>query len=276
MQGCGNDFILLDFLHGDAPSFRQSEVRWACDRHFGLGADGLVILQPSSVAQAGWKFYNRDGSLAEMCGNAARCVILYLSQRHFPGEAVITLETEAGVIRGRLLGDGRVEVTMPCPSLDEYQDKVLRAGDQIFHTYCVNTGVPHAVLEVQDLATYPVSHIGSEILRHAAFEPHQTNVTFFQRLVGARILSTTFERGVERETLACGTGAVAAARIFSELYQRPFPVEVQVPGGLLTVDKTAETFLLQGPAESVWEVTAENWPRDFDPPHPFSDRKGKR
>jgi len=278
MHGCGNDFLIADDFSGHFPELSPGDVRYLCDRNFGLGADGLAVLQEGKETDAKWLFYNCDGSEAEMCGNAARCVIRYLGENHFPGGDAISLETLAGVIKGRTLEDGVVEVTMLSESQDsfELQEKVLEIHGETLQMYCLNTGVPHAVIEVKSLKGYPVDKIGSAILNHPAFAPEKTNVTFFQRLVGNRILSTTFERGVEKETFACGTGAAAAALVFADIYLESLPVEVQVPGGELAVDLSPATryLLLRGPATYVGEVEALDIPAEFSQPELFGHRKG--
>src|SRR3954469_13512850 len=112
MQGCGNDFLFVDSLNSGDTRLRPREIVYLCDRNFGVGADGVAVLTKSEVADAGWEFFNSDGSVAEMCGNAARCAIRYLGDRYFPGDDVISLETKAGVIKGRKLGAEQIEVTL--------------------------------------------------------------------------------------------------------------------------------------------------------------------
>ncbi len=278
MHGCGNDFLILDYLDARAPDFFPSEIVYLCDRNHGLGADGLVILRDAKEAHAGWDFYNSDGSRAEMCGNAARCVIRYLAERHYPSEVPISLQTDVGIIKGKMLDiPNHVEITLSPNSIQriEYEQKLVVAGENSFDVYCVNTGVPHAVLEVKDISTYPILDVGKRLLKHPAFGEQGTNVTFFQRLVGQKIKTTTFERGVEHETFACGTGVAAAAMIFSELYLQPFPVEVEAPGGTLFVDisPVSKMILLQGPAEYVYTVELDLIPQNFIKPSLYSDRK---
>ncbi len=267
MQGCGNDFLFVDSIKGVAPRFRQSEVQYYCDRHFGVGADGLVVLHASEKADVAWTFYNSDGSPAEMCGNAARCAIKYVSERYLPNETV-SLETAAGIVKGRYLGDGRVEVALlpKKPFEFEYVEHILEIDKNVYQLFVTNTGVPHAVLEVKDLMTYPVSRIGRQIQAHALFQKDGTNVTFYQRLVANRIRATTFERGVGEETLACGTGAAAAALVFSQHYAQPVPINVSVPGGDLLVDisPVSQVLLLTGPAEHVFDVELESAPPHFE------------
>jgi len=274
MQGCGNDFLVLDGIQNETKPLTSEEAVFWCDRHFGIGADGLMVLRRGSQTDAEWEFYNSDGSRAQMCGNGARCAIRFLSERHFPKQAEISLKTPAGVVQGKVLEPGRVEIVLSTGPALEYQEKILHIEDTALTLACVDTGVPHAVLEVRDLLTYPIARIGRAVQAHPAFQDEGTNVTFFQKLTGNQILSTTFERGVEAETLACGTGAAAAAFIFSELYLQKFPIVVKVPGGNLEVDFTAEKQLsLTGPADFVFEVRAEKPASWALPPRPYSERR---
>lgn len=239
----------------------------------------MVVLRSAVGTDAKWDFYNSDGSRAEMCGNAARCAIRYLSDRYFPGDRLISLETKAGVIRGKKISSEVVEVMLlPQKGLElVHHERVIQVDGNAYQLYCIDTGVPHAVLEVKDLDTYPVDTVGRMIQKHAAFQPSETNVTFFQRLSGRRIRSTTYERGVEGETFACGTGAAAAALVFSELYLESLPVEVHVPGGELEVDLSpvSRVLLLRGPADYVMEVEIEHIKAGFEVPALFGARRRK-
>lgn len=277
MNGCGNDFLFLDLMReSEMFNMRPHEVAYLCDRNFGIGADGLVLLGRSFVGNAKWIFYNCDGQEAEMCGNAARCAIRLLGDRYFPDERLLSLETKAGLIKGRRLEGDQVEITLSTEPVKrfEYQEKVLRVGEQAVTLYTVNTGVPHAVIEVKDIRTAPIEKYGKLFVRHPAFMPEGTNVTFYQVHIGQKILSTTFERGVEKETLACGTGAAAAAIVYSELYMQPLPIQVTVPGGELEVTLSGEArrLLLRGPAEYGFEVSIDELPAEFTPKLPFSYR----
>lgn len=278
MHGCGNDFLILDDFGGHMPELGPADIRYLCNRNFGLGADGLVVLRPGEETDAKWDFYNCDGSEAAMCGNAARCVIRYLSDHHFPGGGAITLETLNGVIRGRLLEDSSVEVSLLPDRQDafELEEKLLEINNgEAIQLFSLDTGVPHAVIEVKNLHGYPVASVGSQILNHPAFAPAKTNVTFFQRTVGNRIIATTFERGVEQETFACGTGAAAAALVFADIYLESLPIEVQVPGGELVVDLSPATqyLLLRGPATYVAIFEIEEVPSEFKAPLLFGSQK---
>jgi len=276
MQGCGNDFLFLDGIKNEIAPLSSEEAVYWCDRHFGVGADGLVVLRRGKDTDAEWEFYNSDGSRAEMCGNAARCAFRFLSERHFPGDRSISLKTPAGVIHGRAVEPGRIEIILSAGKeiALEYKEKILHVEDTAFTLACTNTGVPHAVLEVKDLMTYPITRLGRALQAHPAFLPEGTNITFFQRVAGNQILSTTFERGVEEETLACGTGAAAAAFIFSEMYLQKFPIQVKVPGGTLEVGLTAEKRItLTGPGDYVFELDATKPSEWKTPARPYSTRR---
>lgn len=276
MHGCGNDFLLYDAVRGMRPNLTKMDVIYLCDRQFGVGADGLVILHRGHDALAGWVFYNSDGSEAEMCGNAARCAIKYLTDVHFPDESIISIETLAGIIKGKKLDAKNVEVTLRSEKNVEfsYEEKVIKVGEHTLRIFCINTGVPHAVIEVSDIQSYPIDEVGRLLVKHPAFGPNGTNVTFFQKALGTRIFATTFERGVERQTLACGTGAAAAALIFSEQHLLPVPIEISVPGGELVIDRSpmSHKLLLRGPAEYVMKVEVDSIPLGYKPAEFFGRR----
>ncbi|MBI1859806.1 MAG: diaminopimelate epimerase [Deltaproteobacteria bacterium] len=260
MEGCGNDFLMIDSIRGRSINdLNKAQVTQICDRHLGVGADGLVLLHEGGEGvTARWKFYNADGSEAGMCGNAARCAIVYLADRHFPRERVISIMTQAGLVKGKKLGANYAEVAMVSKKNPDFRfdDKLLAVeGHGTVRTYVIDTGVPHAVVEVENLGAYPLIEVGQSLRRNPHFGREGTNVTFFQKTTGNVIRATTFERGVEDETLACGTGAVAAANIFSETYLQALPITVQVPGGEMVVDVSpvSKTMLLRGPANYVFE-----------------------
>ncbi len=173
MHGCGNDFLFLDYMGDEPPQFRPLEIQTLCHRQFGVGADGFVVLRSSIVADAAWKFYNCDGSEAEMCGNAARCAVRYLADRHFPGDEAISLETKVGIIKGKKVSNEIVEITL-FPNQDKkfsYDEKIITTDRNVFNVFCINTGVPHAVIEVKDLYTYPINQVGRLLLKHPTFQP---------------------------------------------------------------------------------------------------------
>ncbi len=261
MNGAGNDFVLIDNRARKVRLSRSQVVR-LCDRHRGVGADGVLLLVPSASGKAdwAWEFYNRDGSTGEMCGNGARCFSRFV-QKLTGVSGGLTFETEAGVITASFQGE-RVTVNLTPPGdLRLNQRVVLSVGTETIHA--INTGVPHAVLFVPDADRVMMEQLGPEIRHHPHFGPKGTNVNFAQRLGPNHIRVRTFERGVEGETLACGTGVTAAALIAARLHGFTSPVNVQVQGG----EELAVTFKeeggefrevrLSGPAEFVFEGRIE-------------------
>ena len=261
MNGAGNDFVLLDNRAGKMSLTREQVVR-LCDRHRGIGADGVLILVPcrSGKADWAWDFYNSDGSTGEMCGNGARCFARFV-QKTVGRAGDFTFETEAGVIAATFYGE-RVTVNLTKPKDLRLDERViLSTGTETIHS--LNTGVPHAVLYVSDADKAMVQSLGLEIRRHAHFGPRGTNVNFVQVLGPNHIRVRTFERGVEGETLACGTGVSAAALISARVHMFTSPVKVQVQGGdTLEVSFTDgggefDEVRLTGPAEFVFEGRIE-------------------
>jgi diaminopimelate epimerase len=261
MSGAGNDFVLVDNRSQKLKLTSEQVVR-LCDRHRGVGADGVIILVPSKTGKAdwAWDFYNSDGSTGEMCGNGARCFGRYVASRTGSPKD-FTFETGAGIIKAQLSGE-RVTVNLTSPNDLVLNDKIpLSTGPEVIHS--LNTGVPHAVLFVPDADKAMVMQLGPEIRRHAHFAPKGTNVNFVQVLDSNSIRVRTYERGVEGETLACGTGVSASALISSRLHKFTSPVKVQVQSGeQLEVGFTEknggfDNVRLTGPAEFVFEGKIE-------------------
>ena len=257
MNGAGNDFVLID-NRGQTVQLSREQIVRICDRHRGVGADGLILLVPCSSGKAdwAWKFYNSDGSSGEMCGNGARCFARFV--RACTGlNRAFTFETEAGIISVAFQGE-LVTVHLTAPIDLQINQKIpLRDGPALLHS--INTGVPHAVLFVPDADKAMVMQLGAEIRRHAQFAPRGTNVNFVQVLAPNRIRVRTFERGVEGETLACGTGVTAAALVSARIQRFGSPVRVQVQGGdelEVAFQESEERFSdvrLTGPADFVFE-----------------------
>ena len=261
MNGAGNDFVLIDNRARKLKLSRDQVVR-LCDRHRGVGADGVMLLVPpvSGKADWAWEFYNSDGSAGEMCGNGARCFARFV-QKLTGLTRGFSFETEAGVIASSFQGDQVTVSLTPPKDLRLNEQVALSVGAQTIHS--INTGVPHAVLFVPEADRAMVQQLGPEIRRHAYFGPKGTNVNFVQRLGPNQIRVRTFERGVEGETLACGTGVTAAALVAARLHGFTSPVKVQVQGGeQLEVSfredqgEFAEV-RLTGPAEFVFEGRIE-------------------
>lgn len=229
MNGAGNDFVLID-NRAQKLKLSREQVARICDRHRGAGADGLILLIPAKSGKAdwAWEFFNSDGSTGEMCGNGARCFARFV-QKQAGMTRDFSFETEAGVISARFHGE-RVSVNLTEPVGLRLNEKLaLRDGPT--HMHSLNTGVPHAVLFVPDADQAMVMQLGPEIRRHPHFAPKGTNVNFVQVLGPNRIRVRTYERGVEGETLACGTGVTASALISARVHHFSSPIQVQVQGG---------------------------------------------
>jgi diaminopimelate epimerase len=229
MNGAGNDFVLLDNRTHRFQLTREQIIR-LCDRHRGVGADGVIELVACASGKAdwAWNFHNSDGSEASMCGNGARCFARFV-QRVTGQDRDFTFETGAGVVKARFRGE-LVSIGMTPPrDLALNQDLPVSTGSMMVHS--VNTGVPHAVVLVPDADHAPVATAGPELRHHPHFAPRGTNVNFVQVLGPGNIRVRTFERGVEGETLACGTGVTASALIVSRIKGWTSPVRVRVQGG---------------------------------------------
>lgn len=261
MSGAGNDFILVDNRDGRV-ALTPAQVARLCHRQFGIGADGVLLLKPAAngAAQWAWDFYNSDGSTADMCGNGARCFARF-ARRAAGGEGPLTFETGAGVITGTFDGE-RVTVNLTPPHGLRLDETVATAARPVT-VHSLNTGVPHAVVFVPDADAAMVQERGRELRFHPHFGPKGTNVNFVQVLGPGAIRVRTYERGVEGETLACGTGVTAAALVSTRKHGWPSPVDVQVQGG----DRLQVAFReavgefadvrLTGPATFVFEGTVE-------------------
>jgi diaminopimelate epimerase len=259
MNGAGNDFVLVDNRERKIQLFPAQIVR-LCDRNRGVGADGAILLVPCASGRAdyAWQFYNSDGSTGEMCGNGARCFARF-TQKVAGASNPFTFETEAGVITARFDGD-RVTVNLTASKdLKLGANLPLSTGTETVHF--VNTGVPHAVVFVPDADKAMVRELGPELRHHPHFGPRGTNVNFVQLLGNNQIRVRTFERGVEGETLACGTGVTACAIVAAETHGFTSPVQVRVQGGdtlEVSFNKTSNGYKdvqLTGPADFVFEGT---------------------
>lgn len=258
MTGAGNDFILADNRAGTI-SLSREQVARLCHRQFGIGADGLMLLVPSKdgAADWAWQFWNSDGSDAEMCGNGARCFARYIQRTTGWKAPTVRFQTAAGVIGAEFLGD-RVTVTLTSPHSLRLREAVSSTQGSL-EVSSLNTGVPHAVVFVPDADRAMVQQLGAELRWHEHFKPRGTNVNFAQIREHNSIRVRTYERGVEGETLACGTGVSASAMVSAAVHGFTSPVRVQVQGGdelEVAFDRQGDTFSnvrLTGPATFVFE-----------------------
>lgn len=223
MHGAGNDFVMIDDREEKLPLADTKLIARLANRPDGVGCEGVIVVRPSDEADFSMRFFNPDGSEAELCGNGARCVAAFAYAIGAAKKPKMCFETLAGLIHAEVISDHRVTIEMPEP-------KDLKAD-------FVNSGVPHAIVPVTDLAAADVACEGRRIRYSAEFAPAGTNVDFvtFEGKNALRI--RTYERGVEAETFACGTGSVAAALIGVAQYGLEFPVVVRTVRGVeLTVD----------------------------------------
>jgi diaminopimelate epimerase len=229
MSGSGNDFIIIDNrdLSLNVGDIRQF-VQKVCRHKLSVGADGLFLIEPSARADFKWQFFNSDGSTAEMCGNGSRCVARYAYYRGIAGKKM-SFETIAGIISAEV-NDDVVKVKLTDPSPINLGEKIDVAG-RIFVLDNVNTGVPHAVAFVDNLESFAVAEWGRKIRFHEHFAPKGTNADFATVLTKHKIQLRTYERGVEDETLACGTGTVAAVLAAAQRGLVASPVDVLVQSG---------------------------------------------
>jgi diaminopimelate epimerase len=258
MNGAGNDFVCLNNLKGELRLTRKVIAR-LCDRQAGVGSDGLLVLE-KAVPGAGdvrMRYYNPDGGEAEMCGNGARCFARYAARALRWRKPTITFQTKAGLVTGEFLeAEVRVGLTEPEPS---GAVRTLEVNGRTLEVHSINTGVPHAVVFVSDVEAVDVLSDGRAIRRHAAFEPKGTNVNFVQMMGSRRLRVRTYERGVEGETLACGTGVTAAALLAHAVHGVKGPVKVRVQSGadlmvgFCRVGSGFEQVTLHGPAQFVFE-----------------------
>jgi len=255
MVGAGNDFIVID-NRVSGIGYRVSLsmlARSVCQRQTGLGADGLLVLEKSKKADLKMRIFNADGSEAEMCGNGLRCVALYARDT-----GKVKIETKAGIYDVSVRGKDRVKIKMEGVR-DLCLDLALMVNGRSIKVNYVDTGVPHTVIFVEGLEDIDVGSIGRNIRYHKKFKPRGTNVDFVEIINDKNIKMRAYERGVEGETLACGTGAVAAAIVTGIGYRESrIGVNVRTRGGTLKVyfkkiGKKIKDVYLEGEAKEVYK-----------------------
>jgi diaminopimelate epimerase len=255
MNGAGNDFVMVDNRDGSR-TLSKEQIARLCNRHRGIGADGLIAVEGSPELPR-MRYYNADGGEAEMCGNGARCFARYTAHLLGLTSGSLSFQTEAGILTAQLLPDDRVRLRMSEPHSLQLAHS-LRVLDRDLEVHSLNTGVPHAVTFVKNLEETPVFELGRALRQHQRFAPAGTNSNFVQVLELGSLAIRTYERGVEDETLACGTGVVAAALIHHHLSKSPSPISVQVRGGdtlevgFLQENGHPVAVTLSGPADFVF------------------------
>ncbi|MEJ5347866.1 MAG: diaminopimelate epimerase [Desulfosoma sp.] len=261
MTGSGNDFIIIDNRQGMIPLEGSRDfVKAVCRRKLSAGADGVILIESDSECDFSWRFFNADGSEAEMCGNGARCAARFAHLQGIVTRNTMTFRTLAGTIQAQVDGI-RVRVQMTPPHGYEPNLEVSIQG-QSLRVHFINTGVPHVVLFLDSpnqLSQFDVFSIGRALRYHSRFAPAGTNANFVTVLGPSQLKIRTYERGVEDETLACGTGSIAAALIATaQGLVRP-PVQVETQSGETLVIHFQESggefrdVFLEGDAKVVYE-----------------------
>jgi diaminopimelate epimerase len=223
MHGAGNDFIMIDDREGRFPIDDHRRIAAMATRPDGIGCEGVIVVQKSEKADFRMRFFNPDGTEADLCGNGSRCVAAFARESGVVASDKMAFETDAGLVRAEVLGDSLVKVVMPDP--------------RDFREDFVNSGVPHRIVPVENLAKTDVEGEGRRIRLSEDYAPEGTNVDFVTYRAPNRVSMRTYERGVEAETGACGTGAVAAAVVGVADYGLEFPVRVTTSLGYdLVVD----------------------------------------
>jgi len=226
----GNDFIIVDNRTGQVSGKSGQGADWCsfakklCERKTGIGADGLLLLEDSREADVKMRIFNPDGNEVDMCGNGARCVVFYCNKKE------VKIKTRAGILQAELLSKNKVKVKITDPK-DLKIDFSINLNGQDYKAHYINTGVPHVVRFLEELDNFDVGKIGRLIRYHKDFQPKGTNANFVKLLDKKSIAIRTYERGVEDETFACGTGACASAIIASLIEKVSSPINVSTRSG---------------------------------------------
>lgn len=269
MQGLGNDYIYINCLEKCVENPSSLSIKLS-DRHFGVGSDGLVLILKSKIADFKMRMFNSDGSEAEMCGNAVRCIGKYVYEKKLTNKTYLSLETLAGIkylelnIQNDIVKSVTVDMGEPIlnsnlipvnTNLERFIDQEISVSDKNFNVTCVSMGNPHAIIYVSDVANFPVSFWGSQIEKHSIF-PKKTNVEFIEILDESTLKMRVWERGAG-ETLACGTGACASlvASCLNGLSKNC--ATMKLTGGDLLVEwnQNDNHIYMTGPCEFVFEGT---------------------
>lgn len=263
MHGAGNDFVMIDNRAGTI-QLSTGQIAAICHRRFGVGADGILLLEAPAdpgTQDARMVYFNADGSRAEMCGNGARCFTAFALEHGVGTPGRLRFLTDAGLITAQVQGD-LITITLTAPvDLRLQQSIPVAAGTAVVHH--INTGVPHVVQFVEDVAKIDLRPAGAELRFHPAFKPRGANANFAQVTAGGLVLIRTYERGVEDETLACGTGVTATGILAHLVHGVALPVRLRVAGGdELLVNFTRQGDMIRdvtltGPAKTVFSGVME-------------------
>lgn len=261
MQGCGNDFVILDYEEYQKTGLSMEDLaKKLCDRHFGIGADGMIIPKTDTKeTNIGWYFYNSDGSIAQMCGNGMRCFAKYVYDKGLVAKKEFSVMTGAGVIKPQILEDGNVRVDMGIPILEEEKipfkgEKTIKVQDREFDITPVSMGNPHCVIIGKDNPMELAEKYGPSIEKHEFF-PEKTNTEFVKVLSEKEIEMRVYERGCGI-TLACGTGACASvvACVLNNLTEQK--VKVNLLGGPVFVEWQGNS---KNPSQHIFLIGPANY-----------------
>lgn len=275
MSGAGNDFILFDSKINPKLELKPEKIAQICNRRTGIGADGVLVLDPANGVAFGMKYFNADGSSGSLCANGSRCSLLYAAETGLARNSSISFLFDSKLYSGKILADGSVKFNLLPPTRIKLNFKIKFAG-QLVNASFADTGSPHVIIKIEDvlrnpndlssghnsIGEFPVFELGKEVRYHKDFAPVGTNVNFVQ-VVDGIVKIRTYERGVEDETLSCGTGSVASAVVLynNGLVNQPVKLSAK-SGDQLVVDfkfdgQNFEDVSLTGPAKVVFngEIT---------------------
>lgn len=258
MHGAGNDFVMIDDRDGTFPSHDNLRIAALAERRRGIACEGVILVQRSQMADFRMVFFNPDGTEADLCGNGARCVAAFAREIGAATSPAMTFETRAGLVDAEVVDSRLVRVWMPEPRNRRYNLQVKVKGQVVAGDF-VDTGVPHFIVPTASVASVDVARLGRELRLSDAFAPNGTNVDFVQYRAPNIAIMRTYERGVEAETGACGTGAVAAAVVGVETKGLSLPIRVRCSQGCeLMVEgdwRRAKStgFVLTGPVKRVFD-----------------------
>ena len=269
MSGSGNDFIIIDNRSNIVDESDLSNfIVNVCRRKMSVGADGVILVENTDNADFKWRFFNSDGSVAEMCGNGARCVARFAYLNNIAGSNM-SFETLAGLVKAEVVEE-RVKVKMTDP-FDLETDVAIEFKNGLTSIYSINTGVPHVVMVKNSIDDIDIVKIGREIRYHDRFSPAGTNVNFVCHIKDNTIAIRTYERGVEDETLACGTGAAASAIVMAHKMKLDSPLSVLTRSGeylnIFFKEKEGQYYdiYLEGDARIIYKAQflEDAWKDDF-------------
>ncbi|MBQ9430806.1 MAG: diaminopimelate epimerase [Kiritimatiellae bacterium] len=229
MHGAGNDFVMIDDRNEEIPWADHFLMAALAARRTGIGCEGIILLQKSDKADFRMRFLNPDGAEADMCGNGARCAAAFAREIGACGKA-LTMETRCGLVDAEIKDRGLVCVWLPEPTQRRYGIEISADGETVCGDF-INTGVPHFVVPVENLSQVDVQRLGRKIRLHQEFAPEGTNVDFVSLRTPNRLSMRTYERGVEAESGACGTGAAACAVVAVEQHNFSLPAKIKTTTG---------------------------------------------